>query len=99
MSTCISTHGEYSEHAPLDDDFCCSWCGVFNEDAAVDSRVATERDALLAKFEALADRLATYDCTDAPDDVPLFVDVPDDYEAGVHATAHDIRNLIKEARA
>lgn len=55
MSTCISSHGEYSEHAPLDDDFCCEWCGVFNEDAAVDSRVAAERDALLAKFEALAE--------------------------------------------
>ena len=50
MSECISRHGEYSAHAPLDDDFCCSRCGIFDEDAAVDARVAAERDAAMAKL-------------------------------------------------
>lgn len=32
MSTCISRHGEYSEHT-LDDEFTCTLCGVLDEDA------------------------------------------------------------------
>ena len=85
MSTCISTHGEYSEHAPLDDDFCCSWCGAFNEDAAVDTRVAAERDALLAMFEALVE---FWEQEWSPTD-----------SGWVESCTRDLRNVIKEARA
>lgn len=81
MSTCISSHGEYSEHAPLDDDFCCSWCGVFNEDAAVDSRVAAERDALLAKFEALAERW----------EYPSHEGIGNDFAAAIRAVIKEAR--------
>ena len=41
MSTCISRHGEYSDHEPGD---WCPRCGVFNEEAIV-----AERDRLTAE--------------------------------------------------
>ena len=33
MSTCISKHGEYSEHGPLTDGYWCEWCGALDEAA------------------------------------------------------------------
>lgn len=42
MSTCISKHGEYSEHDPGD---WCPLCGTFNEEAIV-----AERDRLRANL-------------------------------------------------
>lgn len=38
MSTCVSTHGEYSQHQLTDpaDPLTCQWCFVFDEDAARD---------------------------------------------------------------
>ena len=33
MSTCISKHGEYSEHGPLTDGYWCKWCGALDEAA------------------------------------------------------------------
>ena len=49
MSTCISKHGEYSDHGPLDDEFYCTWCGELDEaamrkgiEAAVREQVARE---------------------------------------------------------
>lgn len=36
MSKCISSHGEYSEHEPREDEpFGCALCGAFDEAAAV----------------------------------------------------------------
>ena len=39
MSTCISWHGEYSEHehgpGGIEDEFTCARCGVFDELAAL----------------------------------------------------------------
>lgn len=65
----------------------------------VERIVAAERERVLAEVEALAERLSGYDCLEAPDDVPLSVDVPDDYETGIHSAARDLRALIAEERA
>lgn len=48
MSTCISRHGEFSEHVlgRDADRFTCQWCFVFDEDAAL-QRIA-ELEAALA---------------------------------------------------
>ena len=35
MSSCISSHGEYSEHEITTAPFTCDWCGVFDEAAAM----------------------------------------------------------------
>ena len=49
MSTCISKHGEYSEHGPLTDGYWCECCGALDEaamrkgiEAAVREQVARE---------------------------------------------------------
>ena len=49
MSTCISKHGEYSEHGPLTDGYWCEWCGALDEaamrkgiEAAVREQVAQD---------------------------------------------------------
>lgn len=59
MSTCISKHGEYSEHGPLTDGYWCEWCGALDEaamrkdiEAAVHERVA--RDIEAARSQAPA---------------------------------------------
>ena len=36
MSSCISSHGEYSEHEITTTTFTCDRCGVFDEAAAMD---------------------------------------------------------------
>ena len=54
MSTCISEHGEYSDHT-LDDSYVCSRCHVLDEDAAIEElkRLRQER----AEFDAWAEQL------------------------------------------
>src|SRR5690554_5800776 len=37
MSTCISMHGEYSDHT-INDDFICTRCDVLDEDALIEDR-------------------------------------------------------------
>ena len=56
MSECISRYGEYSAHyyAPAEP-YYCTLCGSYDEEAAMEAALAAERDALLAKFEALAE--------------------------------------------
>ena len=58
-----------------------------------------ERDRLLDRIEALADLLSRFDYLESPDDVPLVVDVPDDYELGIHYAATLLRALVAEERA
>lgn len=57
MSTCISRHGEYSDHEPGD---WCPRCGAFNEDAIV-----AERDRLRAAVERV--RALSMSVADDPD--------------------------------
>lgn len=59
MSTCVSKHGEYSEHGPLTDGYWCEWCGALDEaamrkvtESAVRERVA--RDIEEARSQAPA---------------------------------------------
>ena len=59
MSTCISKHGEYSEHGPLTDGYWCEWCGALDEaamrkciESAVREQVA--RDIEAARSQAAA---------------------------------------------
>lgn len=51
MSTCISQHGEYSEHEPSDD-WSCNLCGAFDEPGVLDALKKAE--AKVARGEALA---------------------------------------------
>lgn len=58
MSTCISHHGEYSEHTP-DEDHTCTRCYVLDEDALIADRdrwkaCAENAEATIARVEALA---------------------------------------------
>jgi hypothetical protein len=61
MSTCIGRHGEYSAHT-VGEDFYCEFCGVFDEQAAVDDAYARGRAEQAAadreRIEAVADSLA-----------------------------------------
>ena len=50
MSTCISKHGEYSEHGPLDDDFYCTRCGVLDEGAMRKGIEAAVRKAIARRI-------------------------------------------------
>lgn len=52
MSTCISKHGEYSEHEP-NSDYVCGLCGVLDEDALIKEliEVRAERNTLKAMLE------------------------------------------------
>lgn len=43
-------------------------------------------------FIALADELAAFDCVE--NEVPHGIDVPDDYEAGLHDAAARIRAVL-----
>ena len=56
---------------------------------------ADERAQWRFVIASQAEELARYDCTDNPDDVPTYVDVPDDYEAGIHGAARVLRALIE----
>ena len=62
MSTCISKHGEYSDHGPLDDEFYCTWCGELDEaamrkgvESAVREQVAQDIEAARAAAPAWVD--------------------------------------------
>ena len=50
MSSCISSHGEYSEHEITTTPFTCDWCGVFDEAAAM-----AEIDRLNATIQRVRD--------------------------------------------
>lgn len=58
MSTCISRHGEYSDHI-LDDDFICTRCTVLDEDALIEdrNRLRRERDEWRAEVDRLNQQL------------------------------------------
>ena len=54
MSTCVSSHGEYSSHVP-DGDFNCTRCWALDEDGlrAEVARLAAENTRLRAVAEAV----------------------------------------------
>ena len=52
MSTCISKHGEYSEHGPLTDDYWCEWCGALDEAAMRKGIEAAVREQVARDIEA-----------------------------------------------
>lgn len=52
MSTCISQHGEYSEHEP-NDDWSCNLCGAFDEPGVLDA--LKKAKAKVARVEARLD--------------------------------------------
>ena len=61
MSTCISKHGEYSEHGPLTDGYWCEWCGALDEaamrkgiESAVREQVARDIEDRFAPVLAVA---------------------------------------------
>lgn len=72
MSTCISQHGEYSEHDPGD---WCPLCGAFNEKAIV-----AERDALRAKLDKVRGLL--------PHTAPIRMAGPDLYDGREGSPEH-----------
>lgn len=49
----------------------------------------------LEALRALADELAAFDCVE--DEVPRGIDVPDDYEAGLHDAARRLRTVLASA--
>ena len=52
MSTCISKHGEYSEHGPLTDGYWCEWCGALDEAAMRKGIEAAVREQVARDIEA-----------------------------------------------
>lgn len=65
MSTCISRHGEYSDHT-LDDEYECTRCHVLDEDAlqAELHNVTRERDQARAELERLHGANVLIQCDD-----------------------------------
>ena len=55
MSTCISKHGEYSEHGPLTDGYWCEWCGALDEAAMRKGIEAAVREQVAQDIEAERD--------------------------------------------
>lgn len=99
---CLATDFSEADDRPVrDDDVCsCSHSPSAITRHAVEAIKAAARAEgardIRTKIEALADRLSGFDCTENPDDVPLFVDVPDDYEAGIHDAARGLRALLAD---
>ena len=52
MSTCISKHGEYSEHGPLTDGYWCEWCGALDEAAMRKGIESAVREQVARDIEA-----------------------------------------------
>ena len=55
MSTCISKHGEYSEHGPLTDGYWCEWCGALDKAAMRKDIEAAVREQVARDIEAARD--------------------------------------------
>lgn len=53
-------------------------------------------DDLRTRLAALADEWERFDCVALPEAVPAHVDVPDDFEAGIHDAAAGLRALLAE---
>lgn len=51
--------------------------------------------SLRARVEALANQLAAFNIDHDP--VPSHIDVPDDYEQGIHDAAGQLRRLLEDA--
>lgn len=58
MSTCISKHGEYSEHGPLTDGYWCERCGALDEAAMRKGIEAAVRKQITAELYAVAEKWA-----------------------------------------
>ena len=64
MSTCISKHGEYSEHGPLTDGYWCEWCGALDEAAMRKGIESAVREQVARDILAQRER---YSCTGLED--------------------------------
>lgn len=91
MSKCISTHGEYSDHTPGDEEFVCGFCFVLDEDA-IRAELAKTRRAC-GTLGAVVDRQAVDICRVAG--VPMPEDGDADYESAWSRVA-EMRRLLEE---
>ena len=60
MSTCISKHGEYSEHGPLTDGYWCECCGALDEAAMRKGIEAAVREQVARDIEAARSQAAAW---------------------------------------
>lgn len=60
MSTCISKHGEYSEHGPLTDGYWCEWCGALDEAAMRKGIESAVREQVARDIEAARSQAAAW---------------------------------------
>ena len=56
MSTCISKHGEYSEHGSLTDGYRCECCGALDEAAMRKDIEAAVREQVAQDIEGMPTR-------------------------------------------